>query len=162
MKSGKSWSIRDVDDRTREMAAAAARRAGMTPEEWLRQAVEQRAGEEGIAPEAGTAARDLDDEDAGAIAASLARLGEQVRAMTAEVRTGPNSGPAFDAAAMVERLAREMKDIDETARSSVEGLGRSPSGKRGTSLEDAILGLEAQIAAIRRARQDRGPARSRL
>ena len=47
MKSGKSWGIRDIDDRTREMAEAAARRAGMTLEAWLRQAVAERAGEEG-------------------------------------------------------------------------------------------------------------------
>jgi len=148
MKSGKSWSIRDVDDRTREMAAAAARRAGQTPEEWLRQAIEQRASEDGIPPGAGTAGRGLDDEDAGAIAESLARLGEQVRAMTAEVRTRPGAEPAFDATAMVGRMSRDMKDIDETARSTVEGLGRTAAGKRGTSLDETIRSIEAQIAAI--------------
>ena len=71
MKSGTSWGIRNIDDRTREMAEAAARRAGMTLEAWVSQAVAERAGEEGI-----LAARDLDDEDAGGIAAWLARLGE--------------------------------------------------------------------------------------
>ena len=59
----------------------------MTLEAWLRQAVAERAAETGIASEAEIAARDLDDEDAGAIAATLARLGAEVRAMTAEVRT---------------------------------------------------------------------------
>ena len=149
MKSGKSWGIRDIDDRTRETAEEAARQAGMTLEAWLRLAVAGRAAEEGVAPEAEMAARDLDDEDAGAIAAALARLGAEVRAMTAEVRTEPDGEPRREAAAMVERLARELHDIDETARSTVEGLPRSGSAKRaGGSLEDAIRGLEAQVAAI--------------
>jgi localization factor PodJL len=154
MKSGKSWGIRNIDDRTLEMAEAAARQAGMTLEAWLSQAVAERAGEEGI-----VAARDLHDEDAGGIAASLARLGEQVRAMTAEVRTTPGSGPDFDAAAMVERLAREMKDADETARTTVEGLGRAGAAPRGDArLEDAIRSLEAQIAAVA-GRSRTGPRR---
>ncbi len=149
MKSGKSWGIRDIDDRTRETAEEAARQAGMTLEAWLRQAVAGRAAEEGVAPEAETAARDLDDEDAGAIAAALARLGAEVRAMTAEVRTEPENQPGREAAALVERLARELQDVDETARSTVEGLPRTGPAKRaGSSLEDAIRGLEAQIAAI--------------
>ena len=150
MKSGKSWGIRDIDDRTRATAEEAARQAGMTLEAWLREAVAERAAEAGIASEAETAARDLDDEDAGAIAAALASLGEQVRAMTAEVRTETDGEPGRrEAAALVERLARELQDIDETARSTVEGLPRSaPSRRGGGSLEDAIRGLEAQIAAI--------------
>ena len=147
MKSGRSWGIRDIDDRTREMAEEAARQAGMTLEAWLRQAVAERAAETGIASEAEIAARDLDDEDAGAIAATLARLGAEVRAMTDEVRT--DKAPDRKAAALVERLARELQDIDETARTTVEGLPRSgPARPAGDSLEDAIRGLEAQIAAI--------------
>lgn len=157
MKSGKSWGISDVDDRTREIAEAAARRAGMTLENWLRQAVAEQAIGAGI-PRAGAAAADFDDEDAGGIAASLARLGAEVRAMTDEVRTGAGRAPDFDAAAMVERLAREMQDADETARTTVEGVGRTEADPRsGASLEEAIRSLEAQIAAL--ARRGRAEAR---
>jgi hypothetical protein len=145
MVSGKSWGIRDVDDRTRELAAAAARRAGLTPEEWLRQVIAEQAGDESPASEVGTAARDLDDEDAGGIAASLSRLGEQVRAMTDAMRTGTGNVPAADEP----RRARAIGDIDETARSTVEGLGRgNPTPRNNAALEEAIRGLEAQIAAV--------------
>lgn len=158
MKSGKSWGIRDVDDRTRELAEAAARRAGMTLEAWLRQAVAGQAADEGAFPRAGTAP-DPDEADDGGIAASLARLGAEVRAMTAEIRTRPGAVPDFDAAAMVERLTREMKDIDETARSTVEGQGRPEAPPQGSAgLEAAIRSLEAQIAALAR-RQGAEPRR---
>ncbi|HET7715191.1 MAG TPA: hypothetical protein VFK86_06160, partial [Bauldia sp.] len=129
-----------MDERTRAAVEAAARRAGMAPEAWLRNAIADYAAAEGAAPEAESAARDLDDEDAGAIAAALARLGEQVRAMTAEVQSDRDA----------DRAARWRHDLDETARSTVEGIDRPGTAGTTANLEDAIRRLEAQVATLAR------------
>ena len=146
MKTGRSWSIRDIDARTREIAEAAARRAGVTPEAWLADAIARTAGDQHAA-----------GDDGGDIAATLAALGEQVRAMTDDVRAA--EAPELDLDAMVERLAREIQDPDETARTTVEGLGRHPGPQRAAAgLEEVLRSLEAQVAAVaRRGREEPRP-----
>ena len=117
------------------MVEAAARRAGLSPEEWLRHAVAMQAGDD-RAPLHPETEADALDEDVGDIAASLARLGEQVRAMTDEMRTG-QGGLAADGDPLPR--ARASADIDETARSSVEGLGDAgPPPPDNAALEAAI------------------------
>ncbi|MCB1502727.1 MAG: SEL1-like repeat protein [Bauldia sp.] len=145
MKTGKSWGIRDIDARTREIAEAAARRAGITPEAWLADAIARVAGER----------REPADDDGG-IAAALAALGEQVRSMTDDVRAAGDTPAEPDLDAMIERLARELQDVDETARTTVEGLGRHAAPQRaGGDLEDVLRSLEAQVAAVARRGRDK-------
>jgi localization factor PodJL len=168
MKSGMPWGLSDIDELTRATAEEAARQAGMTLDEWLRGAVAERAAEEGIRPEAEIAARDVEDEDALVLADAVARLSDRIRRMSPAVR--PYAGvhqrlaeieAELDRARerggerqtlpgitrMVERLARDLDDADETARSTVEGI-RAGRQRKGDDLAATLRGLEAQVAAL--------------
>ncbi len=172
MKSGTPWSIK-VDDEARERALEAARRADMSLSEWLQQAIAERASEEGVPPGPDRADRHGDDE-AQALAVSVLRLTRRIKAMDADARSAifglkerldeieanlervsrieqqrGGSGALQSVTAMVNRLARELDNADETARSTVEGLrGSGRAGAMDSSITDAIRGLDARIAAM--------------
>ncbi len=176
MKSGTPWSIRGIDDETRGAAEEAARLAGMSLGEWLRHTIADRAAEEGVHAEPPPARQNFEDDEAGDVALSLMRLVDRVRSLNAGARSaagglgarldlierelagardvGRGSG-AGDAslrrvAAMIDRLSRELDDLDETARSAVEGRRERAGSPPGTadSLNQAIRDLDAQIAAM--------------
>ena len=126
MKSGMPWSLREVDEETREAIYKAARRAGLTVSEWL----SSTAGED----ESGSVP-DRDDDRPAAIAAALDRLTTRLRSMDDKSRaTVPNlirrldeieqrlarqaesgraDGSLKGVSAMVEKLARDIEDADE-------------------------------------------------
>jgi localization factor PodJL len=173
MKSGMPWSIK-VDDDARETALDAARRSGVTLSEWLRRAIAEHAGEE-IPPASDSADDDDDDHEVEAVTEAVKRLVRRLKAMDADARlaisdlkerldeieitlgrvsgTGPGGGKSADSlkdvAVMVNRLARDLDDADETARSTVEGLpGTGKAEPMKASVTDGIRGLEARMAAM--------------
>ncbi len=134
MKSGMPWSLREIDEETREAIYTAARRAGLTVSEWLNNTVGE--NEFGAAP-------DADRDHPSAIAAALDRLTARLRSMDDRSRaTVPNlirrldeieqrlarqseggrtNGSLKGVSAMVEKLARDIEDADERARTMIEG-----------------------------------------
>ncbi len=167
------WSIK-VDDDARETALDAARRSGMTLSEWLQKAIAEHAAEESIPPAPETPEEDGDD-DVEAVTEAVKRLVRRLKAMDADARlaisglkerldeieatlgraggTGPGGGKGAESlkgvAAMVNRLARDIDDADETARSTVEGLpGTAKAEPMKASVTDAIQSLDERMAAI--------------
>jgi len=167
------WSIK-VDDDARETALEAASRSGMTLSEWLQKAIAEHAGEEGAPPASDTPEEDGDPE-VEAVTEAVKRLVRRLKAMDADARlaisdlkerldeieitlgrvagTGPGGGKSAGflkgVAAMVNRLARDLDDADETARSTVEGLpGAAKAEPMKASVTDAIRGLDARMAAM--------------
>jgi localization factor PodJL len=151
MKSGISWSVRGIDDDTREAALEAARQSGLSLGEWLNQTIADRAAEQGVAPET----REFDEtpkesgaDEAAAVADAVAKLTRRIRAMDETSRSaisglkgrldqieqnlgrlpetqshaGERSRSLKGVTAMVDALAREIDNADERARSMVEGL----------------------------------------
>ncbi len=144
MTSGRWWSARDLDPRIRKMAQEAARQAGMSLQDWIRAAVARHAGREEAADPSGSA---VDAE-------ALARLGDRVRSMSAQRPGGRNSAQEAELDEIVRRIAREFEDADESARSTVEGVGGDRDDAEDT-FDDGARGAEA-----RRGASGRGGAQS--
>ena len=147
MKSGVSRGLEGIDDDTRAAAQEAARQAGMTLGQWLEQAIADRAAEEGLRRDAEDDIAAREDREVDAVAESIARLTRRIHAMEPAARSAVTglSGRLDEIEAqlgraqtvdvpgerrsrslkgvtdMVDRLAREIDDADETARSMVEG-----------------------------------------
>ena len=174
-----SWSIGSVDDETREAAQKAARRSGMSLDEWLRRVVAERASEDGAGTARRRASPPASDDDIGAVAASVARLARRIRSMDAseraaisglrgrldeierhlgrahrsDSRSEMRTASLRDVSAMVDRLARDLDNADETARSIIEGIGERghAAASRRTAvggIGEAIRGLDARLAAM--------------
>jgi len=172
MKSGIPWSIK-VDDDARETALEAARRAGMTLSEWLQKAIAEHASEEDVPPASETPEED-GNHDVEAVTEAVKRLVRRLQAMDTDARlaisdlkgrldeiertlsraagTGPGRKGADSlkgVTAMVNRLARDLDDADETARSTVEGLpGAGKAEPMKASVTDAIRSLDVRMAAM--------------
>ncbi|HMN85009.1 MAG TPA: hypothetical protein PKA74_03335, partial [Bauldia sp.] len=176
-----SWNIDQVDDETRRAAEAAARQAGVPLEEWLRRAI-------ALSPAAAPPrSRPAETDDLAAVAGSIARLARRVRAMSkgeraavaglsgrldeierqlgrlhdSERRGEPASGSLRDLNVMVGRLARDIEDADERARSMVEGIGAraAASGARGAAFGGGVADRTARPADPRLADFDELRAR---
>ncbi len=164
MKSGMPWSLRGVDEETREAIYTAARRAGLTVSEWLNNTVGD--GEFGRAP-------DTDHDHPSAIAAALDRLTARLRSMDDRSRaTVPNlirrldeieqrlarqseggrtDGSLKGVSAMVEKLARDIEDADERARTMIEGqraAGPVAPTADVARVTEAIRDLDRRIARM--------------
>ncbi len=165
MKAGMPWSLRGVDEETREAIYTAARRAGLTVSEWLSSSVGE--GEPGDPP-------DTDRDHPAAIGVALDRLTTRLRAMDERSRaTVPNltrrldeieqrlarqaeggraDGSLKGVSAMVEKLARDIEDADERARTMIEG--QRGGGPAATPAQDvarvaqAIHDLDQRIARM--------------
>ncbi|WP_139167904.1 peptidoglycan-binding protein [Bauldia litoralis] len=166
-----SWSIK-VDDEARAAAQEAARRSGVSLDEWLRRAIADHAAEVGVAERQGR-----HDNQLRAVAESVVRLARRVQAMRAEARSAVTDltgrlgeieaalgrvGSAARAGAadrealgkivaMVDRLAGDLDDADESARATIEGLrssGRAKTMDSTSSVADAIRRLDTSIAAM--------------
>jgi hypothetical protein len=149
MKSGKAWSVQSLDDRAQDAATEAARQAGLSLNEWLNQAIARRAAEEGAArPSPDDEDEAESDDELGAVTDAVAKLTRRIRAMDQNSRAAisglkgrideiegnlgsvPDRGARDErrarslkgVTAMVDRLAREIDNADETARSTIEGL----------------------------------------
>ena len=181
MKSGMPWNIRGIDEEARQAATEAARHAGVPLNEWLNRAIATRAAEEGVDPEifAGED-RDRDDDELRNVASSIAELTRRIRAMDQSSRAaisglkdrldeiedklgGADQGAGGDdrrtqslkgVSALVDKLARELDNADESARSTVEGLRArvsgvvpEPSGPA-DHVGVAIRALEQRLAGI--------------
>ena len=164
MKSGMPWSLRGVDEETREAIYTAARRAGLTVSEWLNNTVGE--GEFGGPP-------DTDHDHPSAIAAALDRLTARLRSMDDRSRaTVPNlirrldeieqrlarqseggrtDGSLKGVSAMVEKLARDIEDADERARTMIEGqraAGPVAPTADVARVTEAIRDLDRRIARM--------------
>ena len=164
MKSGMSWSLREIDEETREAIYKAARRAGLTVNQWLDNTVGE--GEFGGAP-------DTDNDHPSAIAAALDRLTSRLRSMDDRSRaTVPNlirrldeieqrlarqseggrtDGSLKGVSAMVEKLARDIEDADERARTMIEGqraAGPVAPAADVNRVTEAIRDLDQRIARM--------------
>jgi localization factor PodJL len=177
MKSGMPWSLRGVDDETREAIHTAARRAGLTVSEWLNNTVGEPESE----------AADADNDHPSAIAAALHRLTARLRAMddrsratvpnlirrldeieqrlAVQAETGRTDGSLKGVSAMVEKLARDIEDADERARTMIEGqraAGPMAPAVDVTRVTEAIRDLDRRIARMgerpQPQRQDSAPA----
>ncbi len=177
MKSGMPWSLRGVDKETREAIHTAARRAGLTVNEWLNNTVGEPESE----------APDADNDHPSAIAAALDRLTARLRAMddrsratvpnlirrldeieqrlAVQAETGRTDGSLKGVSAMVEKLARDIEDADERARTMIEGqraAGPVAPAADVTRVTEAIRDLDRRIARMgerpQPQRQDSAPA----
>ncbi len=161
MKSGMPWSLQGLDDETRDAIYTAAQRAGLTVSEWLNNTV----GEPDLR------GRDGGDDHPSAIAAALDRLTSRLRSMDDRSRaTVPNlirrldeieqrlarqsdggrtDGSLKGVSAMVEKLARDIEDADERARSMIEGqrAGMTPAADV-ARVTEAIRDLDRRIARM--------------
>ena len=178
MKSGMPWSLRGIDEETREAIYTAARRAGLTVNEWLDNTVGEREF---------SGASKADDDHPSAIAAALDRLTSRLRSMDDRSRaTVPNlirrldeieqrlarqseggrtDGSLKGVSAMVEKLARDIEDADESARTMVEGqhaAGAVAPTADVARVTEAIRDLDRRIARMGErmapARQEPAPA----
>ena len=177
MKSGMPWSLRGMDEETREAIHTAARRAGLTVNEWLNNTV----GElESQAP-------DADNDHPSAIAAALDRLTARLRAMddrsratvpnlirrldeieqrlAVQAESGRTDGSLKGVSAMVEKLARDIEDADERARTMIEGqraAGPVAPAADVARVTEAIRDLDRRLARMgerpRPRREDPAPA----
>ena len=138
MKSGIPWNIaKGIDEEARQAALDAARQAGLSLNEWLNQAIARHAAEESIDGDS--------DSELRSVASSIAELTRRIRAMDANSRTAisglkdrldeieeklgrADQGSGDDmrrmqslkgVSVLVDKLARELDNADETARSSV-------------------------------------------
>jgi localization factor PodJL len=177
MKSGVPWNIRGIDDDIREAARAAARRSGVSVSEWLNDLIAKQAAAGEINP--GSSGEDDSGEDAGEIAEAVRRLTRRIRGMDDKSRSalsglqdrldeieerlgaaasgkrgGERAQSLKGVANIVNELSREIDNVDETARSMVEGL-RNRGGARATGHEagidrvsDAIRSLDTRIASM--------------
>ena len=155
MKAGTAWSIRGVDDTTREAALEAARRSGLSVAEWLRTVL----SDDGTAFAYDSARMEADRTGDG-IARLDRRLSEIERSsrdsyesLAEQIRRsrGAHDAPAraTSVSEMVAALARELENPDERARALVEGSGawrrdRDPSPEPDYAAK--IQDLERQIA----------------
>ncbi len=168
-----SWSIK-VDDEARAAAQEAARQAGVSLDEWLRQAITARAAE---TARFANSPVDRDENERRAMADLVGRLARRIKTMSANARSAvpgladrlgeiENALSQIDApargderrgvtlrgiAGMVDRLARDLDDADESARTTVEGL-RSAGGaahmESTSSVADVIRRLDTSITAM--------------
>jgi localization factor PodJL len=178
MKSGVPWSIRDIDDDLREAARAAARQSGVSVSEWLNDLIARQTTVSGSTP--GSTHEDDSSEDAAIVAEAVQRLTHRIRAMDIKSRSAISglqdrldeiekrlgaaaSGRSSEQAqslkgiaSIVNELSREIDNVDETARSMVEGLrDRGGPNARMTGrdagagqVSDAIRNLDARIARM--------------
>ncbi|MCB1494690.1 MAG: SEL1-like repeat protein [Bauldia sp.] len=171
-----SWSIK-VDEDARAAAQEAARQAGMSLDEWLRDAIAARAAETGSS-EAMWSVRDA---AAGleTLTEATAVLARRIRAMergggspvsglvdrlveieaalgrasdTVTIASARTRGETIgELAGMIDRLARDLDDTDESARTTIEGLRTARRGGQMDStsgVADAIRRLDERIARM--------------
>jgi localization factor PodJL len=179
MKSGIPWNIKGIDEEARQAALEAARHAGVPLNEWLNQAIARRAAEEGVDPENLARESAASDDELRNVASSIVELTRRIRAMDVSSRTaisglkdrldeiedklgGADQGGGDDdrrmqslkgVSALVDKLARELDNADESARSTVEGLrvraaGASEPSSPADHVGDAIRALEQRLAGI--------------
>ncbi len=134
MKSGMPWSLRGVDEETREAIYTAARRAGVTVNEWLNNTVGDdtpgsRADTDSDHPSAIAAAldrlttrlRSMDERSRATVPNLIRRLDEIEQRLARQAEGGRADGSLKGVSAMVEKLARDIEDADERARTMIEG-----------------------------------------
>ncbi len=174
MKSGMPWSLKGVDEETREAIYEAARRAGLSVSEWLNSNVggaERDTGRDGPAVIAASLerlagrVRSMDDTSRAAVPGLSRRLGEIERVLDglSEGRSGNAENDALKGvSSMIEKLARDIEDADERARTMIEGqrAARPPHADVGR-VTDAIRDLDQRIATmserIASSREERTP-----
>src|ERR1700682_3164724 len=177
MKSGIPWNIKGIDEEARQAAHEAARHAGVPLNEWLNQAIARRAAEEGVDPENLVRESAASDDELRNVASSIVELTRRIRAMGGSSRTaisglkdrldeiedklgGADQGGGDDdrrmqslkgVSALVDKLARELDNADESARSTGQGVswraaGASEPSSPADHVGDAIRALEQRLA----------------
>ena len=190
MKSGIPWSIKGIDEEARQAALEAARQAGLSLNEWLNQAIARHAAEEGVDPQFFAREGRESDNELRNLASSIAELTRRIRAMDVSSRAATSGlkdrldeieeklgradqGSGDDerrmqslkgVSVLVDKLARELDNADETARS--HGRGAAPAGG-GNSRTERLGGScrrrnpRARAAPRRHRRQDQAACRRR-
>ncbi len=164
MKSGMPWSLQGVDDETREAIYTAARRAGLTVSEWLNNTVGDSAfggapGPDSDHPSAIAAAldrlttrlRSMDDRSRATVPNLIRRLDEIEQRLARQPEGGRTDGSLKGVSAMVEKLARDIEDADERARTMIEGqyaAGSAAPGADVARVAQAIRDLDQRIARM--------------
>ncbi len=164
MKSGMPWSLREIDEETRDAIYKAARRAGLTVNEWLNNTVGE--GEPGRAPDSDsdhpsaiaaaldrltTRLRSMDDRSRATVPNLIRRLDEIERRLARQSEGGRTDGSLKGVSAMVEKLARDIEDADERARTMIEGqraAGPVAPAADVARVTEAIRDLDQRIARI--------------
>ncbi len=155
MKSGMPWSLRGIDEETREAIFEAARRAGLSVSEWLNTNVSEEPERDGAAT-IGAAVdrltrrlRTMNDAARAAVPGLAGRLEEIERHLERLHGQGTGAGSLKGISAMVEKLTRDIEDADERARKMIEGqrAGR-PQAKGTRGITDAIRDLDQRISKM--------------
>ena len=171
MTTGAPRSLRGLDDGTLEAARRAAQRSGLSMSEWLDTVIARQAMVEGCPPRH-TQCDDFDDD---ALAAAIASLTRRIRAMDEHScfvltdlherleeiarRAGAVAGAKRRGAessltgvgTIIENLSRDIDNVDETARTTIEGM-RDLTGEA-TQAGDA----DRYAEATRRLGEQRSP-----
>ncbi len=131
MTRGTAWSVRGVDDKTREAAIEAARRSGLSVGEWLRQVLadddSQTSAEATDSSPENDRIASLDKRLQDMEAASLRAFESLKRQLERKDADTSPSTSRRSVADMVTALARELDSADEDARSEIEsGHGAPP------------------------------------
>ena len=166
MKSGMSWSLREIDEETREAIYKAARRAGLTVNEWLDNTVgegefggDSGGGSDTDHPSAIAAAldrlttrlRSMDDRSRATVPNLIRRLDEIEQRLARQSEGGRTDGSLKGVSAMVEKLARDIEDADERARTMIEGqraAGPVAPAADVNRVTEAIADLDRRIARM--------------
>ena len=136
-----AWNIAGVGRRTRDAAEEAARRAGMRLEDWLDQAIADRAAEQGAQP--GTA--EAEDDWLDAVVGRLELISR--RNSPDKAPRSPGVQGSFDAA--IERFEKRLSRAEGQAARAFESvaqiLERADAAREGDrkALIQAVRGLEA-------------------
>jgi localization factor PodJL len=163
MKSGMPWSLRGVDEETREAIYLAARRAGLTVNEWLSSTIGEGGPDDAVDtgrdhPSAIAAAldrlttrlRSMDDRSRATVPNLIRRLDEIEQRLARQADGGRADGSLKGVSAMVEKLARDIEDADERARTMIEGQragAAAPAADVGR-VAQAIHDLDQRIARM--------------
>ncbi|HHN67820.1 MAG TPA: hypothetical protein ENK15_07280 [Thermopetrobacter sp.] len=155
MAARRTWSIKGIDDATREAAKRAAQQHGMTIGEWINETIRAKAGGQAAAR------RKADDYSESAILERVERL---ARAGAAHPAAGPAGAPARDPA-VVEELARRLDDherrVDAALGAVDERLGEiagqlrqlrdaRPAAADTPRIEEALSGIVTHLEATER------------
>lgn len=176
MNSRVPWSIRGIDERTREAARGAARRSGLSVSEWLNDLIT----ESTVRNHAGRSRHEYDDRDEDTIVDAIQRLTGRIRAMDAnshralsafqqrideieerlvgrrnlDRRGVAKSRSLKDVASIIDELTREIDDAGDPVRSTIESLHEHDdihAERRGGGddrLLEAIRSLESRISML--------------
>ena len=154
MKFGVPWSVKGIRPEARETAKEAARRSGMSLDEWLNSIILQQAAKDGV--QNSSRARADSDSDGGNLAAVHQRLDELSQRIEHFTRTGPaayapkRSHDDEQIADLIGRLDRRLDNFANTSPPIAPSMmpPAMPTMRLPPSLDRAVAEITARQRAL--------------